>query len=67
MKAIRNYDSLIQRIKNEDSNWQKIIYDATGAILLKDCICSVVVDIFHWTRMQSTYIHQEQIRLNTLK
>ena len=35
MKAIRNMDTLIERLSLMDEDWQRIIYDKTGVILLE--------------------------------
>lgn len=35
MKAIKNIETLVERLSLIDKDWQKIIYDKTGAILLE--------------------------------
>lgn len=35
MKVIKDYDSLAQRMSCINSDWQKYVYDATGAIPLE--------------------------------
>jgi len=48
MKAIVDVDSLIDRLNNENNEWQKKIYDETGVIMTKDLSLYSKCGLYYW-------------------